>query len=366
MRKKLLMISRAVEPPWDEASKNLVRDISNMLDDYQFHILTTGNTRKDKENIVNKEIYSKWKLTLFQKLRLVLFLIRKRTDYDLYHFCFTPELLTSFLSNVLIDKRKKIWSLPYISLRLSKKNIKKLAENTSIMTVTSEFSKEIFKDGGACNVEVVYPGVDLEIFKPINKSKTHKEGGGFTVFFPGDISKDAIIMAVESIIKETVLRTTSVNFIVASRIKKMGDARRKNGLKDRLDKAGLQDRIRFIEGVKDMPALLADCDLVLYPHFEDFGKKIDIPYIVVEAMACGKPVLISDRRPLNEVMKNGAGMAVSTDNPYEFAKAIIKLNEDQRFANNLGMRNRQVTEMYFDINKNMKRFASIYKKVLCV
>ncbi len=363
-RKKILMVSRAVEFPWDEASRNLVRDITDILSQYQFSVLTTDNTKNDRENIAYERIYRGRQNTLSQKLRLLFYLLKKRTSFDLYHFCFTPEPLTSFLIRILISKNKKIWSIPYISPRMSNKRIKKLADHTSVITVTSEFSKDIFEKEDVHNVEVIYPGVDLGRFKPVDKSEKLGGTGKFIVLYSGDLTTDVTANTIESIIKETVLRTTNVDFIIASRIKKRDDVKRKEGLKGGFNKTGLQGRIRFMDSIENMPSLIADCDLVVYPYFEGFEKKIDIPYIIVEAMACGKPIVISDKRPLNEVMKDGAGMAINNDSSYEFAEAIISLYRNRELANDLGKRNRKVAERYFNINESIKGFASIYNKRL--
>lgn len=59
---------------------------------------------------------------------------------------------------------------------------------------------------------------------------------------------------------------------------------------------------------------------------ENFGHSI------VESLLSGCPVIISDQTPWNDVEKNGAGYAISLDNPEKFLKAIsdiADLNQEE-------------------------------------
>jgi glycosyltransferase involved in cell wall biosynthesis len=73
----------------------------------------------------------------------------------------------------------------------------------------------------------------------------------------------------------------------------------------------------------DLPALMAAADVFVYPSlFEGFG----IP--VLEAMACGTPVITSDRTSLPEVAGDAASI-VSPDNVEQLAQAIESLINDR-------------------------------------
>jgi len=366
--KRILMVSRPIGPPWDEASRNMVRDITAILKEYRFHILTSCSRDRDEGNIVSEKVYSSRKNTLLQKMRLLLYLAANRKSFDLYHFCFTPEPLTSFLSKLLIKKDRKIWSVPYISSSMSKRTLKALGINTSAITVTSEYTKEILKRESIDNIELIYPGIDLKRFRPADDTKKLKEKlgitGNFNILYAGDLTTDSAATAIKSIIKETIQNRQDASFVITSRIKKRADMARRREFNNSLARAGLGKKVLFMDRVEDMAQLIKACEVLIYPWFEGFDKKIDIPYVVVEAMACGKPVLISDKRPLKEALKGEAGIAVKADTPHGFSKAIIELLRDERLARSIGSRNRQVAEEYFDIRKNVRAFASLYNAIL--
>jgi glycosyltransferase involved in cell wall biosynthesis len=87
-----------------------------------------------------------------------------------------------------------------------------------------------------------------------------------------------------------------------------------------IEKQGLTDRVRFIGFVDDadLPTLYSAADLYLFPSiYEGFGLPM------LEAMACGVPVIASDVSSLPEV---GEGTAVLLP-PHDPAKWTQKINE---------------------------------------
>ncbi|MBP6859390.1 MAG: glycosyltransferase family 4 protein [Candidatus Magasanikbacteria bacterium] len=86
----------------------------------------------------------------------------------------------------------------------------------------------------------------------------------------------------------------------------------------------IKERIKFIGPVEatDKPALYAASTLFIYPSFyEGFG------FPVAEAMACGTPVITSNRSSLPEISGSSAFL-INPNRPSELADAIAKmLNE---------------------------------------
>ncbi|NOZ30242.1 MAG: glycosyltransferase family 4 protein [Chloroflexi bacterium] len=88
---------------------------------------------------------------------------------------------------------------------------------------------------------------------------------------------------------------------------------------------GLQDQVRFLGPVDeaDLPALYGGAELFVFPSlYEGFG----LP--VLEAMACGAPVVCSDRASLPEVAGDAALLVDPTD-AEALAGAITRLLTDE-------------------------------------
>ncbi len=105
---------------------------------------------------------------------------------------------------------------------------------------------------------------------------------------------------------------------------------------DEVRKQGLENRIHFPNFVADpdLPALYSAASLFVYPSlYEGFG----LP--VLEAMACGTPVVASDRSSLPEVVEE-AGLLVDALDVDGMAAAMSKLLTDQSLHQQLSQAGR--------------------------
>ena len=98
----------------------------------------------------------------------------------------------------------------------------------------------------------------------------------------------------------------------------------------------IKERIKFIGPIEaaDKPALYAAATLFIYPSFyEGFG------FPVVEAMACGTPVITSNRSSLPEISSNSTYL-INPNRPSELADTITKMLDEKTLREhfkNLGL-----------------------------
>ncbi len=93
-----------------------------------------------------------------------------------------------------------------------------------------------------------------------------------------------------------------------------------------IERSGLHERVHFTGFVEhnDLPALYALATLFVYPSlYEGFG------YPPLEAMACGTPVITSNRSSLPEVTGEAA-LLVDPKNTHEIAQAMTSLLTDEQ------------------------------------
>lgn len=121
----------------------------------------------------------------------------------------------------------------------------------------------------------------------------------------------------------------------------------------------LAERLHFIEFVEeeDLPALYNGADLFVFPSlYEGFG----LP--VLEAMACGTPVVTSNTASLPEV----AGDAAVLVDPYnvdEMAAAICRVLADKALAATLRYKGLARVRK-FSWERTAQQTAAVYEKVL--
>jgi glycosyltransferase involved in cell wall biosynthesis len=106
---------------------------------------------------------------------------------------------------------------------------------------------------------------------------------------------------------------------------------RMEGFAEQIARSPYRDDVVSLGFVEDeqLPALLSLCDCFVYPSFyEGFG----LP--VLEAMACGAPVVCSDRASVAEIAGAAASLA-PPDEPEQIAMAIERVLRDTAHASAL-------------------------------
>ena len=123
---------------------------------------------------------------------------------------------------------------------------------------------------------------------------------------------------------------------------------------------GLADRFHLLGPRDDVPALLADADVLALP-----SRWEGMPNAVLEAMAARKPAVAADVGGCREVIAHGeTGLLVPPTDPAALASAIERIFADRDLAARMGAAARQRAEREFSIEKMVSRNEDIYERVL--
>ena len=127
-----------------------------------------------------------------------------------------------------------------------------------------------------------------------------------------------------------------------------------------LSEQGVLDRTTFtgmVEGEAKAAALAESAMFVLPSYTENFG------IAVVEAMAAGLPVVISNRVNIwREIQEANAGLVVNTD-PGELARAILELLDNSALARQLGERGCRLARTHFSWETAGDKLMDIYRRI---
>lgn len=124
-------------------------------------------------------------------------------------------------------------------------------------------------------------------------------------------------------------------------------------------KQGLAERVYFpgFVGEADLPALYSAASLFVYPSlYEGFGLPI------LEAMACGTPVIAARQSSLPEVVGND-GLLVDPYDVEALAAALTQLLEDPRLCQRLSQAG-QARAAQFTWSDTATRLINLYEKIL--
>ena len=103
-------------------------------------------------------------------------------------------------------------------------------------------------------------------------------------------------------------------------------------------------------------------DVVVFPVRNMFGK-FDVPLVVIESMACEKPVVISDLTILKEFANNENTAIIEAGNMQQFVSKIVELSKNAYLRDQLGMAGRKYVEENFDIKNVAMQYEQVYTKL---
>jgi glycosyltransferase involved in cell wall biosynthesis len=85
--------------------------------------------------------------------------------------------------------------------------------------------------------------------------------------------------------------------------------------------------------------------------------------VLLEAMACGKPVIATDIVGIaKETKERNAGKIVIPKDVKELSNAIIEILQDKKVAQEMGMNGRRLVEERYSWEKIAKRINGVYKR----
>jgi glycosyltransferase involved in cell wall biosynthesis len=89
------------------------------------------------------------------------------------------------------------------------------------------------------------------------------------------------------------------------------------------------------------------------------------PRTVIEAMACGKPVIVTDVGGAGEAVVNGHnGFVVPAQAPGELTEKLCLLLKDAGLRSAMGRAGRIRAENWFGIEKAVEQTVRVYEEVL--
>lgn len=127
-----------------------------------------------------------------------------------------------------------------------------------------------------------------------------------------------------------------------------------------VEKLRLADAIRFAPPRTAIADVYADADVVALSSLWE-----GLPYVVLEAMACGRPVASTDVDGIPEAVLDGVtGLLVAPRDPRALAGALLRLLGDPAAARAMGAAGRERVEREFTLERMARECLGLYEDLL--
>jgi len=222
---------------------------------------------------------------------------------------------------------------------------------------TSETIKKYIQEISSKETEVIPFGIDTTVFKPTIVKHPWSDDSKILLYvkplekiYCADIVIDAF-----AVVKKKVTVANLKLLIV-------GDGSQAADLKEKVNALGLSASVKFTGKLKysAIPEYHNMADIFInIPEYESFGV------CVIEAMACEKPVIVSNQGGLKEIVDNtGCGLLVPVHNIGETAAAIEKLLNNESLGKEMGRKGRTIVTERYNWEDNLDKMMSFYNKFI--
>ena len=222
----------------------------------------------------------------------------------------------------------------YKTQPLMRSTLKKvLRDADGVFAVSNALRHEIIATGvqGISNkTKLCWNSVDINKFSSKENDSFKKENkleDKPIVLFIGNLIKRK---NVDSLLEAKKIANSDYYLVI------VGDGPQFKKLNKKVQDEGIRDVI-FTGSRNDVENIIPSCDVLVLPSFsESFGL------VLIEALACGKPVIGSDVGGITEIINDDVGLLVDPNKVSSIAGAIDKIinDEDLRLILSLNARNR--------------------------
>ena len=223
---------------------------------------------------------------------------------------------------------------------------------TRIICLTRSDAYEVMRCGAdRSKIRIVPNAVDLNLFKP----STEKSNDPLFVWVGNFVPEKGLRYLVKAI--EVVIRECNdAKFIL------IGDGPMFPLIKEMVKKSGLNDYVRFTGFMdpKSVSYILSKATGFVFPSLKE-----GMPKAVLEAMACGLPIIASNISGTDEFVTNGYdGLLVPPKNPQALGEAILNIVNNRNLAARLGANAKKTVETDHNWNTILDTLNSIYEEAV--
>ena len=267
---------------------------------------------------------------------------------------FTPFVVTAWGSDILIDPKKSIITKYFVKYALKKADLI-TADSVSLIKAI----RRLGVDGE--KIKLIIHGVDLRLFHPVEDNEIYKKELHIPEDYQIVISTRNLkpVYDIGTLIKAipyVINKYPNTYFLI------IGEGILKHQLEEMVYKLGVAKNVRFVGLVpnRKIPTFLKASDIYVSTSLSDTRS-----VSMLEAMACGLPIVTTDLEANKECIKNGIGGYLIPKKNYKvLAEKIIYLLGNKDIRKRFGVINRKYVEREGNYEKEMRKMEKLYEELI--
>ncbi|MFH0924205.1 MAG: glycosyltransferase family 4 protein [bacterium] len=144
----------------------------------------------------------------------------------------------------------------------------------------------------------------------------------------------------------------------------VGSGSQKENLKKLIQKAGLENHVLFpgFLPYEEVAKIFNLADVVVLSSIPTLNWQEQFGMVLIEAMACGKPIIASESGSIPEVVGDG-GKLFSPGQFEQLADLLSEFIKNPEMCNSYGLKGLKRVKKYFDVEKNSQLFADLLDRL---
>lgn len=314
-------------------------------------------------NIITLKIKSENRfLRIFEILKNIIKVSKLLLSRDIIHFE-EPKTFEPIL-NLLFKHKKSILTVHHLDEN-NQKNIKRLLffknkqkhnSFSKLIAVSKKTKTDLIKKYkiNPNKIKSSYLGVDKKIFKPTNKKSDKPKRNRYIFYIGSEVPRKNIGNLLKGF-KKISFKYSDLILLKAGEPEGKKYRKSTNKL---IKQYGLTKKVFFVSkyiNEKELPLYYSNAELFIYPSLkEGFGMPL------VEAMACGCPIVTSNISPMKEIAKGQ--VLVNPYDPDSISRGIDKILSNKKYRATLKEKALKRAKD-FDWGKIAKKTLDTYKEL---